>query len=56
MSLYDQIVSLYPELKNQTEIFQTVIRLADDSDGKGDYIVKWEYSKPLDKSLESYKR
>jgi hypothetical protein len=56
MSLYDEIVKLYPELKDNKEIFTTLIRLADESDGKGAFIVKWEYDKPLDKSLESYRR
>jgi hypothetical protein len=52
MSLYDQIVEVYPELKDQTEIFQTQIRLADDSDKKGEYVVQWEYNKPLPNGLK----
>ena len=45
MSIYEQIIAVYPEL---TDIdFQTVIILQDDSDGAGAYIAKWEYSKPL---------
>jgi hypothetical protein len=52
MSLYDEIVKVYPELNNQTEIFQTQIRLADDSDNKGEYVVKWEYNKPLPNGLK----
>ena len=39
--MYDKIKSLYPSL---TDIdFLTVITLQNDSDGKGDYIAKWEH-------------
>jgi hypothetical protein len=41
MSLYDKIMALYPELT--AEDFQTVIRLQNDLDGRGDYIAKWEH-------------
>ena len=41
MTLYDKIISLYPELTTQD--FITVITLQNDSDGKGDYIAKWEH-------------
>jgi hypothetical protein len=39
--LYDKIMDLYPELTTQD--FLTVITLQNDSDGKGDYIAKWEH-------------
>lgn len=39
--LYDKIISLYPELTTQD--FMTVITLQNDSDGKGDYIAKWDH-------------
>ena len=52
MSLYDQIVKVYPELKDQTEIFQTKIRLANDSDEFGDFIVSWDYEQPLPKGMK----
>ena len=39
--LYEKIMALYPQLKN--EDFATVIILQNDSDGKGDYIAKWEH-------------
>jgi hypothetical protein len=39
--LYDKIMALYPSLTQ--EDFLTVIRLQNDSDGKGDYIAKWEH-------------
>jgi hypothetical protein len=41
MNLYDKIMALYPSLTTQD--FVTVIRLQNDSDGKGDYIAKWEH-------------
>jgi hypothetical protein len=41
MTLYDKIMALYPSLAQQD--FLTVIRLQNDSDGKGDYIAKWEH-------------
>ena len=39
--LYDKIKTLYPELTERD--FVTVITLQNDSDGKGDYIAKWEH-------------
>ena len=39
--LYDKIMVLYPSLTPQD--FLTVITLQNDSDGKGDYIAKWEH-------------
>ena len=39
--LYDKIIALYPSLTQQD--FLTVIALQNDSDGKGDYIAKWEH-------------
>jgi hypothetical protein len=41
MTLYDKIMALYPSLTQQD--FVTVILLQNDSDGKGDYIAKWEH-------------
>ena len=41
MSLYDKIIAIYPDL--QPEDFLTVIRLQNDSDGKGDYIKEWNH-------------
>jgi hypothetical protein len=42
--LYEQVMALYPELTQQD--FMTVITLQNDSDGKGDYIAKWEHTLP----------
>lgn len=41
MTLYEKIMALYPEL--QLQDFMTVIALQNDSDGKGDYIAKWDH-------------
>lgn len=41
MNLYEKIIKLYPQLTDND--FLTVIRLQNDSDGKGDYIAKWEH-------------
>ena len=50
--LYDKIKSLYPSLEDKD--FLTVITLQNDSDGKGDYIAKWEHPtlpRPTDEEL-----
>jgi len=52
MSLFEKIMALYPSLTQQD--FMTVITLQNDSDGKGDYIVKWEHptlARPTDEEL-----
>lgn len=52
MTLYDKIIALYPDLQPQD--FLTVIRLQNDSDGKGDYIAEWSHPtlpKPTDEQL-----
>ena len=52
MTLYEKIKALYPELQNAD--FMTVITLQNDSDGKGDYIAKWEHPtlpRPTDEQL-----
>ena len=41
MTLYDKLIEIYPSLTMQD--FMTVITLQNDSDGKGDYIAKWEH-------------
>ena len=50
--LYNKIIALYPSLEDKD--FMTVITLQNDSDGKGDYIAKWEHptlAKPTDEEL-----
>ena len=52
MGLYDKIKTIYPSLTQQD--FMTVITLQNDSDGKGDYIAKWEHPtlpRPTDEEL-----
>jgi hypothetical protein len=52
MTLYEKIMALYPSLTQKD--FLTVIHLQNDSDGKGDYIAKWEHptlAKPTDAQL-----
>ena len=41
MTLYQKIKTIYSELTDSD--FMTVITLQNDSDGKGDYIAKWEH-------------
>jgi hypothetical protein len=52
MNLYEKVIKLYPQLTDND--FMTVIRLQNDSDGKGDYIAKWDHptlAKPTDEQL-----
>jgi hypothetical protein len=52
MTLNDKIRTLYPELQDAD--FMDTIRLQNDSDGKGDYIAKWEHptlAQPTDEEL-----
>jgi hypothetical protein len=51
--LYDKIKQLYPSLTDND--FITVIRLQNDSDGKGDYIKSWNHPtlpRPTDEELK----
>jgi hypothetical protein len=54
MTLYDKIIALYPELTIQDfNPLTGTITLQNDSDGKGDYIAKWEHTlpRPTDEQL-----
>jgi len=54
MTLYDKLIQLYPSLTQQD--FLTVITLQNDSDGKGDYIAKWEHptlARPTQEQLDA---
>ena len=51
MSLFDEIIAVYPELTDSDFLPRGVISLRNDSDGVGDFIEKWEYSKPLPEGL-----
>lgn len=50
MTLWEKIVAVYPELTNRD--FDAVIILQNDSDGKGDFIAKWDYEKPIPEGLK----
>ena len=52
MSLWQEIINLYPELTDFDFGRNGCISLRDDSDGHGPYIEKWEYSKPLPESMK----
>lgn len=44
MSLYEKIIAIYPTLKDTPEMFADgTIILQNDSNGKGDYLVKWAH-------------
>ena len=49
--LIDKIKAIYPQLTDND--FTSVITLQNDSDGKGDYIAKWEHTlpRPTDEQL-----
>ena len=54
--LYDKIMALYPSLTDKD--FMTVIRLQNDSDGKGDYIKNWshpDFPQPTKEQLDAIK-
>jgi hypothetical protein len=57
MTLYDKIITLYPELTIQDFSFPFgTILLQNDSDGRGDYIAKWEHptlARPTQEQLDS---
>ena len=55
MTLYQKIISLYPELATYNFAMGDII-LQNDSDGKGDYIAKWEHptlAQPTKEQLEA---
>jgi hypothetical protein len=41
MTLYEIVMTIYPSL--QPHDFHSVITLQNDSDGRGDYIAKWDH-------------
>ena len=51
--MYEKLIKMYPELAN-FDFASGVIVIQNDSDGKGDYIAKWEHPtlpKPTDEEL-----
>lgn len=54
MTLYEKIISIYPDLQDAD--FLDTITLQNDSDGRGDYIAKWEHPtlpRPTQEQLEA---
>ena len=54
MTLIEKIKTIYPELTDADFELRGPIHLQNDSDGKGDYIAKWEHptlSRPTDEQL-----
>ena len=54
MTLYEKIKTIYPELTNADFNYFGTIALQNDSDGRGDYIAKWEHPtlpRPTDEQL-----
>jgi hypothetical protein len=54
MTLSEKIKAIYPELQDAD--FLSVIRLQNDSDGRGDYIAKWEHptlAQPTQEQLDA---
>ena len=57
MVLYEKILKIYPELSSDDFApFGGTIVLQNDSDGKGDYIAKWEHptlERPTEEQLNA---
>lgn len=55
MNLYEKIIAIYPELTSNDFLgSKATILLQNDSDGRGDYIAKWEHptlARPTDEQL-----
>lgn len=54
MTLYEKIIQLYPELDGY-DFARGAITLQNDSDGRGDYIAKWEHptlARPTQEQLD----
>ncbi len=54
MTLYEKIISIYPELAD-FDFASGSIKLQNDSDGRGDYIAKWEHPtlpRPTEEELQ----
>ena len=52
MTLYEKIIAAYPELVGSRDFMNGTIILQNDSDGAGDYIRVWNYSKPIPDGLK----
>jgi hypothetical protein len=52
MSLFDDIIAVFPELTNADFGIGGKISLSDDLDEAGEYIAKWNYSKPIPEGMK----
>lgn len=52
MSLFDDILAAYPELTTANFGVRGQIVLSDDLDEAGEYIAKWNYSKPIPEGMK----
>ena len=52
MALYNNLIAALPELEGSDAFADGTILLRNDSDEAGDYIAKWDYSKPLPKGFK----
>ena len=52
MALYDDLIAALPELEGLPVFDNKTIILQNDGDETGDYIAKWEYSKPIPAGLK----
>ena len=52
MTLYETIIAAYPELEGTQDFMNGTIILQNDSDGAGDYVLLWNYEKPLPDGLK----
>ena len=52
MALWQKIIETYSEIEPTDDFRQLGIFLKDDGDGLGEYIEKWEYSKPIPEGLK----
>lgn len=52
MTLWEQIIAVYPELTDDDFGRKKTIVLQNDSDGLGDYIAQWNYAKPIPEGLK----
>jgi hypothetical protein len=47
MALYNDLIAALPELEGSPAFADGTIILQNDADEAGDFIAKWDYSKPL---------
>jgi len=56
MTLYEKIITLYPQLTGEDFAPEGTIMLQNDSDGRGDYIKEWNHpslTKPTQEELDN---